>query len=62
MNEFDSLKKYKDDFLARERNARLALLYGEMAKLARDLNQTVGEKHDYYLTIAQIEGIIIRQE
>ena len=33
-------------------------LYFEATKIARQLNQVVGEKNDYYITLAQLEELI----
>ena len=32
--------------------------YSEAVGLARKLNQVVGEKRNYYITLAQLEGLI----
>lgn len=33
-------------------------LYTKAIQLARQLKQTVGEKNDYYITIAQLEALL----
>ena len=59
MNEYDRLKAQKNTILEKQRQELLMLLYGEMVAEARNRNQTIGEKNDYYLTIWQIEAIML---
>lgn len=35
-------------------------LYTEATILAQQANQTVGEKNDYYVTLAQLEALIMK--
>ena len=34
------------------------MIYSEAIRLARNNNQTIGEKNDYYITIDQLDFII----
>lgn len=33
-------------------------LYADATKFAMQMHQTVGKKHDYYITLAQLEAMI----
>ncbi len=36
-------------------------LYSNAIRLSRENNQTVGEKNDYYITIAQLEALLMAE-
>jgi hypothetical protein len=37
-------------------------LYIDALKLSKDQNQTVGEKNDYYITLEQLQNLIVKLE
>ena len=53
-----SLSKKITNPLEKTNNRRMERLYFEATKIARQLNQVVGEKNDYYITLAQLEELI----
>lgn len=63
MSEFDKLKQQKDEIVARDKGEVAVAIglavYARMVRLAHDGNQTVGEKRDYYVTLAQLEEAFI---
>lgn len=43
-------------------NSQVLNLYIEATQIARNSNQTAGEKNDYYITLAQLENLIYKYE
>lgn len=44
------------------KNDILLIIYAEATMLARQAKQTVGEKHDFYVTLEQLESIVKQHE
>jgi hypothetical protein len=42
--------------------SELVRLYTEATKFAMSQNQTVGEKNDYFITLAQLQALIFKQQ
>lgn len=37
-------------------------LYLEANRISQDLNQAIGQKNDYYITLAQLEALIYKYD
>ena len=65
MTEYEQMKADKERILGQQRRnaigATLAQFLSDAIEFAREGNQTIGEKGDYYLTIEQLDHLAMAQ-